>query len=171
MNDLISRQAALEKVRAMQTYKLFVGDDMILVDKAEVQTELMMLPSAQPELDLETLIRTIETGITATNSNDSYSLGMRNDMRWCKGLIDGAEPKFEDDVMSVDDGKGLPSAQPDRKKGKWISHSETCREYIGTVLVRVDYDYWFCDACGYRVENGQPMYKFCLNCGADMRGE
>ena len=49
MSDLISRQAALEKVRAMQTYKLFVGDDMILVDKAEVQTELMMLPSAQPE--------------------------------------------------------------------------------------------------------------------------
>lgn len=49
MDDLISRQAALEKVRAMQTYKLFMGDDMILVDKAEVQTELMMLPTVQPE--------------------------------------------------------------------------------------------------------------------------
>lgn len=49
MDDLISRQAALEKVRAMQTYKLFMGDDMILVDKAEVHTELMMLPTAQPE--------------------------------------------------------------------------------------------------------------------------
>ena len=49
MNDLISRQAALEKVRAMQTYKLFMGDDMILVDKADVQTELMMLPTIQPE--------------------------------------------------------------------------------------------------------------------------
>ena len=49
MDDLISRQAALEKVRAMQTYKLFMGDDMILVDKAEVQTELMMLPPAQPK--------------------------------------------------------------------------------------------------------------------------
>lgn len=47
MNDLISRQAALEKVRSMQTYKLF--DDIILVDKAAVQTELMMLPSVQPE--------------------------------------------------------------------------------------------------------------------------
>ena len=47
--DTISRQAALEKVRAMQTYKLFMGDDMILVDKAEVQTELMMLPPIQPE--------------------------------------------------------------------------------------------------------------------------
>lgn len=49
MSELIDRQAALEKVRAMQTYKLFMGDDMILVDKAEVQTELMMLPTVQPE--------------------------------------------------------------------------------------------------------------------------
>ena len=48
--DCISRQASLEKVRTMQTYKLFAGDDMILIDKAEVQTELMMLPSAQPEI-------------------------------------------------------------------------------------------------------------------------
>lgn len=46
--DCISRQAALETIRTMQTYKLFSGDDMILIDKAEVQTELMMLPSARP---------------------------------------------------------------------------------------------------------------------------
>ena len=50
MSDLIDRQQALEKVRTMQTYKLFMGDDMILVDKADVQTELMMLPAMQPEL-------------------------------------------------------------------------------------------------------------------------
>ena len=49
-SDAISRQQALEKVRTMQTYKLFMGDDMILVDKAEVQTELMMLPTIQPEV-------------------------------------------------------------------------------------------------------------------------
>ena len=50
MSDLIDRQQALEKVRAMQTYKLSEGDDMLLLDKAEVQTELMMLPPAQPEV-------------------------------------------------------------------------------------------------------------------------
>ena len=47
--DCISRQKMLEKIRTMQTYKLFSGDDMILIDKAEVQTELMMLPSAEPK--------------------------------------------------------------------------------------------------------------------------
>ena len=49
MNDLISRQQAIDALRKMQTYKLFAGDDMILIDKAQVQTELMGLPSAQPE--------------------------------------------------------------------------------------------------------------------------
>jgi len=47
--DCISRQAALEKIRKMQTYKMFAGDDLLLIDQAEAQTELMMLPSAQPE--------------------------------------------------------------------------------------------------------------------------
>ena len=46
---MIDADAALEAIRTMQTYKLFAGDDMILVDKAEVQTELMMLPPAEPE--------------------------------------------------------------------------------------------------------------------------
>ena len=49
MDDLISRQHAIDALRAMQTYKMFAGDDMLLIDQAEAQTELMMLPSVQPE--------------------------------------------------------------------------------------------------------------------------
>ena len=49
-DDLISRQDALDMVRILQTYKLFEGDDMVLIDKATVQTELMILPSAEPEI-------------------------------------------------------------------------------------------------------------------------
>lgn len=47
MDDLISRQAAIDAVRRLQTYKLHEDDDMILVDKADVQTELMLLPPAE----------------------------------------------------------------------------------------------------------------------------
>lgn len=47
MDDLISRQAAVDALRAMQTYKLFAGDDMRLIDQAGAQTELMLLPPAQ----------------------------------------------------------------------------------------------------------------------------
>ena len=48
-DDLIGRQQAIDTLRKMQTYKLFAGDDMLLIDQAEAQTELMMLPSAKPE--------------------------------------------------------------------------------------------------------------------------
>lgn len=47
MDDRISRLAALDTVRHLQTYKLAEGDEMILVDLADVQTELMMMPSAE----------------------------------------------------------------------------------------------------------------------------
>lgn len=46
--DQISRQAAIDEIRTMQTYKLFAGDDMLLVDKAEAMTNLMMMPTAEP---------------------------------------------------------------------------------------------------------------------------
>lgn len=49
MSDLISRQAAVDAIRAMQTYKMFAGDDLVLVDQAGAQMELMMLPSAEPK--------------------------------------------------------------------------------------------------------------------------
>ncbi len=49
MDELISRQAAIDALRAMQTYKLFAGDDMLLIDQAGAQTELMLLPPIQPK--------------------------------------------------------------------------------------------------------------------------
>lgn len=48
--DLIARHDAIDTVRHLQTYKLAEGDDMLLVDLADVQTELMMMPSAEPEI-------------------------------------------------------------------------------------------------------------------------
>ena len=37
--DIISRQAAIDVIRAMQTYKLFAGDDLILVDQRGARDE------------------------------------------------------------------------------------------------------------------------------------
>ena len=48
MDDYISRTQAIDALRTMQTYKLFEGDDMLLIDQAEAQTELILLPSAEP---------------------------------------------------------------------------------------------------------------------------
>ena len=49
------------------------------------------------------IITKIQNGIKATDANDVYSCGMRNGMRWCKSLIDGKEPLYEN----------CPSAQPE----------------------------------------------------------
>ena len=62
----------------------------------------------------------------------------------------------------------LPSAQPERKRGKWI-YSED--EY--------GVDGYHCDKCGFFVPwdyvhkfiNYIEDYNYCPNCGADMRGE
>jgi ribosomal protein S27AE len=61
----------------------------------------------------------------------------------------------------------LPPVQPERKKGEWIYGED---EY--------GVDGYHCDECGYFVPwdyvhkfiNYIEDYKFCPNCGADMRG-
>ena len=145
MNDLISRQAAIDKLKREE--KIFYSPNGLRYLIGAIRD----LPSAQPEQpsEIQDILDYLDTALHPIISPEHWNV--YSELH---------------DMIST-----LPSAQPDRKKGKWIPHSETCREYIGTVLVRVDYDYWFCDACGYRVKNGQPMYKFCPNCGADMRGE
>ena len=62
--------------------------------------------------------------------------------------------------------KRLPSAQPERKRGKWIYGED---EY--------GIDGYHCDKCGFFVPwdyahkfiNYIEDYKFCPGCGADMR--
>lgn len=57
----------------------------------------------------------------------------------------------------------LPSAQPERKKGKWIKIGHFGRSYK-------------CNQCGNSldfdgVNVGRGDANFCPNCGADMRGD
>lgn len=79
----------------------------------------------------------------------------------------------EDGYESDDDYKrecitelinGVPSAQPERKKGKWIRHDEIKNVYGGICIE--------CSECGekYVVQHILDE-KYCRNCGADMRGE
>ena len=60
--------------------------------------------------------------------------------------------------------KRLPSAQPERKKGKWIPQDYNKTNGIVSTLV---YYYPKCSVCGH-CDN---YTNFCSNCGADMRGE
>lgn len=62
--------------------------------------------------------------------------------------------------QAAEEIKELPSAQPERKTGRWID--ETFKPW-GLV-----YHPYKCDQCG---EHSEADSDFCPNCGADMRGE
>ncbi len=59
---------------------------------------------------------------------------------------------LEDGIKAI---RALPSAEPERKKGKWIE-DET------------GYGYWTCSRCGFVTEASAAniLYHFCPNCGA-----
>ena len=52
----------------------------------------------------------------------------------------------------------LPSAQPERKRGKWEIYVISLFDGVGCR----------CSECGFE---GVTYWDFCPNCGADMRGE
>lgn len=53
----------------------------------------------------------------------------------------------------------LPSAQPERKKGKWIRTRTMTHD--GEL---------YCDQCEQEHPEQKKIWNFCPNCGADMRG-
>ena len=61
--DLIDKQAAIDAIRQLPLVEIM--HDVMMIDKAEAMTELMMLPSAQPELiEKAAYIRGFEQGRT-----------------------------------------------------------------------------------------------------------
>lgn len=74
-----------------------------------------------------------------------------HELDWCDyGLKDWQKWKLK---MMVRD---IPSAEPERKNGKWNPF---------------DVPWYQCSVCGAVREQKAFMENFCPNCGADMRGE
>lgn len=59
-----------------------------------------------------------------------------------------------------------------RVRGKWEHGKEIARTMLVDNTLAIEYEDWHCSACGCVVESYEfPRYKFCPNCGVDMRGE
>lgn len=58
--------------------------------------------------------------------------------------------------------ENAPTIEPERKKGKWIKEDRGHVEYTGV-----------CSECGFAWiwYDTREYFKFCPNCGADMRGK
>ena len=64
---------------------------------------------------------------------------------------------FHDSMnLAVNIVKNIPSAEPERKKGKWIDTDNY-------------YQRWKCSECGCYTRDAEPNY--CPNCGVKMRGD
>ena len=186
MDDLISRREAVANYQHV-CITVKCGDCPFGIEDGEftdcrLERFLLEFPSAQSDL-----ITKIQNGIKVTDADDAYSCGMRNGMRWCISLIDDKEPLYENcptaqpkqymitmtESTDIDRLKGilarpsditiipLPTAQPERKKGKWID--------------RYNNGDWHCSICNAIVEKDEQTYRnwyYCYHCGADMtRGE
>lgn len=89
---------------------------------------------------------------------------------------DDTEPDIYDvffPAIILDAIKAIPAADVvEVRHGRWIPGKEVAREYYGDCPVRIFYDKWTCSECGYVIDDHKYSainYKFCPNCGADMR--
>ena len=142
MSDTISRQAAIERVLAGK-----LSDDSLVecVEECNSMLEwaadvLKNMPSAQPEHLTDEDFETIRIHLNA------YKEQLCNQHRW---------EEAEEYQRIIDRFIAFASAEPERKKGKWIEDT-------------------FCSECGWihEVESGfigsVNQFNYCPNCGARM---
>lgn len=55
-------------------------------------------------------------------------------------------------------------SEPQRMRGRWVG-----TEFDGYADGNPVYYEWKCSACGCVVEDEEPTWNYCPNCGADMR--
>lgn len=164
MKDLIDRQAAKDFEKQLHdmfdhiwdceidhpAFQDTVGELMEAVIQAHKN-------SAQPEQDREFMKLTVRN----SNGRPYYSIiYLEFDDNGIGHDFEGYSSYSLDVISDYLKKYFMPSAQPERKKGKWINEGRIIR----------------CNKCkiGYATVKGMKSaltYNFCPNCGADMRGE
>lgn len=81
-------------------------------------------------------------------------------------LVEYCGAAFDEDMqkMLCERLDAIPSAEPERKKGKFLG-----TEYDGFSDGEPVFYEWQCSECGWVFEEDEPTYYFCPNCGAEMK--
>ena len=154
--DLIYKQDAIDAIRNIRAIKGTFDDEMLLIDKAEAQTALMMLPSASPDLSKEDMrlikkLRSFHNGsyavvldklITSACNESKRQATASSDCIYRKDAIDaihedadwlaaqGSDWQVERMERDKSILMSLPSAQPE------IIRCKDCRWKHGSECVR-----------------------------------
>lgn len=153
MSDLIDRQEALDALeRSKKTY----FDRQVII--GAMKDIVRNLPSAQPETHDE---RTETHACDLISRAEAIDALGERPMVWAGSDYElGARNQYDADVLALET---VPSAQPERKKGKWV------KEYWNGEHTRK------CSACNITqtvtTYRGKVNFSYCPYCGADMRGE
>ena len=148
MSDLIDRDEAIMAVKmgALSAATLYGRTDEGSTALYETVRAIKAIPSVQPETHDKR---------TETHACDCISR---------QAAINAPVRMVSEGIewIPVYHVEQLPSAQPERMKGRWMRKNDGV----------------YCSACykGWDFMTGVPAeveteYKFCPNCGADMRGE
>ena len=150
LRNMPSAESEYKELQDWKTdFKGFIDAlDILRDDYRGIMEYIDEVPSAEPEIYKQNLIRMMNEGIIATNTKDVYSCGMRNGIRWCRALLEDDTPKFEN---------ASQYAEPERKKGKWIDYTED--------------GYVECPYChsATNCDGNKDELHYCYSCGAELR--
>ena len=138
--DCIDRQAAIDCCRNEW--------------EEEVAERIEALPSVQPQSTMGQVTDAVQSTKDCISRQAAIEALGEKPLVW-DDLSDfdlGKAAQWSDDVDAI---KELPSAQPQRMKGKWMRRDIKGIPYC-------------CSVCSGRFDY---EWKFCPNCGSDMRGD
>ena len=142
--ELPSSQPEKRTEERTETHACDLIDRQVAIDALDcingAEEVLRALPSVQPDHTAD------------VSKKVSISCGQENDLISRQAAIDCVTYDVEHTIECL---KALPSAQPEQN-GKWIYNSPMTMK---------------CDRCGFAIKDWDwHKFKFCPNCGADMRG-
>lgn len=141
MDDLISRKSAIDLIEEMKPHHQ---------DADDIAEMIANMPSAQP--DLQPTCNQLATDCISRQAAIDIA------MQYCPD-DDGSCSKAGADIRELlDEFENLPSAQPERKKGKWRLVTKPTDSFAG----------YRCSECNELVY-GKTNY--CPRCGAEMKGD
>ena len=194
MDDLISRQAAIDSVRAgvLSTATLYGRTEEGETARKEIERTIKALPSVNPQASKEDIHREREQAYMKgyEDASKRYRTEPCDDAISRQEVLEGlariAKAKAKSDVQKSLMGRvlffteHLPPVTPQQKSGEWIEDAKTYYEELNKRCLGVDeYTPYFTDdiACSEclakysTIDNETEFFKYCPNCGAKMEVE